>query len=91
MWADPDCHPATTQICKICKLHVSSWNVGTMSGRASEVETIGHRHINICCVQESHWKCCSASSAYYRKEGHACNFSEKGQKMFKNGKIGQKI
>ena len=49
------------QICKICKLHVSSWNVGTMGGRASEVvETIGRRRINICCVQESRWNGCSA-------------------------------
>ena len=24
------------QLCKICKLRVSSWNVGTMLGRASE-------------------------------------------------------
>ena len=29
------------QICKICKLRVSSWNVGTMHGTANEVvETI---------------------------------------------------
>ena len=42
------------QLCKICKLHVSLWNVGRMHGRVSEiVATIGHRGINICCVQES--------------------------------------
>ena len=36
-------------------------NVGTMHARASEVvETIGRRHINICCLQESCWKGCSA-------------------------------
>ena len=41
------------QVCKICKLHVSLWNLGRMNGRVSEiVETIGHRGINICCVQE---------------------------------------
>ena len=41
------------QICKICKLRVSLWNIGTMCGRASEaVETIGH--------WQSHWKGCSA-------------------------------
>ena len=39
---------------KICKLGVSSWNAGTMHGRASEVvETLGRRHIAIYCVQES--------------------------------------
>ena len=49
------------QLCKICKLHVSLWNVGRMHGRVSEiVATIGHRGINICCVQESSWKGCSA-------------------------------
>ena len=32
-----------------------------MRGRASEVvETIGHRRIDICCVQESRWKVYSA-------------------------------
>ena len=41
------------QICKICKLRVSLWNIGTMCGRASEaVETIGR--------WQSHWKGCSA-------------------------------
>ena len=47
------CEPIETviqrphQVCKICRLRVSSWNVGTMSGRASEVaETIGRRRIN---------------------------------------------
>ena len=49
------------QVCKICKLHVSSWNVGIMHGRASEVvETLGCRRIDICRVQESRWKGCSA-------------------------------
>ena len=42
------------QVCKIYKLCVSSWNVGTMHGRASEVvETLGCRRNNICRVQES--------------------------------------
>ena len=42
------------QINEICKLRVSSRNVGTICGRASEVvETIGCRHIDRCCVQES--------------------------------------
>ena len=46
---------------QICKLCVSSWNTGTMHGRVSEVvEAIGHRQINIRCVQESCWKGCSA-------------------------------
>ena len=32
-----------------------------MRGGASEVvETVGHRCIDICCVQESHHKGCSA-------------------------------
>ena len=48
------------QICKICKLCVSSWNVGAMHGKVSEVlETIGCRHIDIFCAQESHWIGCS--------------------------------
>ena len=48
------------QICKICKLCVSSWNVGPMHGKVSEVfETIGCRHTDIFCAQESHWIGCS--------------------------------
>ena len=47
------------QVCKICKLR--AWNVGTMLGRTSEVvETVGRRHIDICCIQESGWKGFSA-------------------------------
>ena len=35
------------QVCKMCKLRVSSWNVGTMHGRTSEVvETSGRS-----CIQ----------------------------------------
>ena len=49
------------QVCKICKLRESLWNVGTMHGWGSEVvETLGRRRINICCDQESRWKGCSA-------------------------------
>ena len=49
------------RVCKICKLRVSLWNVCKMHGRASQVvETIGRRRIDICCVQESRWKGCSA-------------------------------
>ena len=51
------------QVCKICKLRVSSWNVGTMHGTANEVvETLGHKCIDICCIQESCWKGCSGYS-----------------------------
>ena len=47
------------QVCKICKLR--AWNVGTMLGKTSEVvETVGRRHIDICCIQESGWKGFSA-------------------------------
>ena len=47
------------QVCKICKLR--AWNVGTMLGRTSEVvETVGRRHIDACCIQESGWKGFSA-------------------------------
>ena len=47
-------------LCKTWKLRVSSSNVGTMHGRASEVvETISRRRIDIWCVQESRWKGCS--------------------------------
>ena len=39
------------KICKIFKLRVSSWSVGTMCGSASEVvETIDCRQIDICCA-----------------------------------------
>ena len=45
---------------KLCKLWLSSLNVGTMHGRANEVvETLGRRNIDICCIQESRWKGCS--------------------------------
>ena len=45
---------------KLCKLRLSSLNVGTMRGRANEVvETLGRRNIDICCIQESRWKGCS--------------------------------
>ena len=48
------------EVCKICKLRVSSWNVGTMDGRTSVVVVaLGRRHIDICCAQESLWKDCS--------------------------------
>ena len=61
MWVYPDHHPVPHQVCRRCKLRVSSWNVGTMHGRASEVvETLGHRCIDTCCVQQSPWKGCSA-------------------------------
>ena len=61
------------QVCKICKLCVSSWNVGTMHGNASEVvETLGCRGIDICCVQESRWKCCSARLISTKE--FKCNF-----------------
>ena len=59
-WEKVRCGPIQTviqrshQACKICKLGVSSWNAGTMHGRASEVvETLGRRRIDIYCVQES--------------------------------------
>ena len=60
------------QICKICKLRVSLWNVGTMRGRASEVETIGLRRIDVCCVQKSRWKGCSAR--LISAKGFKCKF-----------------
>ena len=47
---------------KLCKLRLSSLNVGTMRGRANEVvETLGRRNIDICCIQESRWKGCSVN------------------------------
>ena len=40
---------------------LSSWNVGTMRGRSSEiVETLTRRSIDICCIQESRWRGASA-------------------------------
>ena len=49
------------EVCKICKLRVSSWNVGTMDGRTSVVVVaLGRRHIDIFCAQESLWKDCSS-------------------------------
>ena len=39
----------------------SSWNIGTMRGRSSEiVETITRRNIDLCCVQEVRWRGASA-------------------------------
>ena len=36
--------------CKICKLRVFLWNVGTIHGRANQVgETLDRRRIDICC------------------------------------------
>ena len=44
---------------KLCKLPLSSLNVGTMRGRANEVvETLGRRNNDICRIQESRWKGC---------------------------------
>lgn len=39
------------------KLRLASWNLGTMTGRSSELsEILKHRQINVCCVQETKWK-----------------------------------
>ena len=45
----------------------------TMCARVSEVvEAIGQRHINTCCVQEAHWKGCSAR--LISAKGFKCKF-----------------
>ena len=55
--------PVKSISCKILqkrfKLRIASLNVGTMHGRASEiVETLARRGIDICAVQETHWRGC---------------------------------
>ena len=38
-------------------LRVSTLNVGTMLGKASEgVETVSRRGLDLCCLQETRWK-----------------------------------
>ena len=38
-------------------IRVSTVNVGTLRGRASEVvETISRRNVDICCLQEVRWR-----------------------------------
>ena len=66
-WEKVRCGPIQTiiqrphQVLKICKLRVSSWNIGTMHGRVSEVVEVGdHGHVDICCAQELRWEDCSA-------------------------------
>ena len=39
-----------------CKLRIGTVNVGTMSGRASEVvEMLTRRKVDVCCLQETRW------------------------------------
>ncbi|XP_046976378.1 uncharacterized protein LOC124542478 [Vanessa cardui] len=39
------------------KLRLASWNLGTMTGRSTELsEILKTRQINACCVQETKWK-----------------------------------
>ena len=56
--------PVRSMSCKILqkrfKLRITSLNVATMHGRASEiVETLAKRRIHICAVQETRWRGCS--------------------------------
>ena len=38
-------------------IRFGSWNVGTMTGRSSEiVEVLERRRVDVCCVQETRWK-----------------------------------
>ena len=40
-----------------CKLRIGTVNVGTMSGRASEVvEMLTRRKVDVCCLQETRWR-----------------------------------
>ena len=42
-------------------LRIASLNVGSMKGRSGEVvETLERRKVDICCVQETRWRGCSA-------------------------------
>ena len=61
-----DSRPKTTRLSKRTstpatpkprKLRIATWNVGTMSGRSTEVvEAITRRKVDICSVQEVRWK-----------------------------------
>ena len=38
------------------KIHLGTWNVGTLTGKAMEVvDTMIRRRINIMCLQETKW------------------------------------
>ena len=63
-----DSRPKTTRLSKRAstpvspasvprKLRIATWNVGTISGRSTEVvEAITRRKVDICSVQEVRWK-----------------------------------
>ncbi|KAL0820815.1 hypothetical protein ABMA28_005493 [Loxostege sticticalis] len=39
------------------RLRLGTWNLGTMTGRSTELsEILYSRNINICCIQETKWK-----------------------------------
>ena len=40
---------------------VGTLNVGTMKGRAHEItETVARKNLELCCLQETRWRCASA-------------------------------
>ena len=44
-------------------LRIASWNVGTLTGKSMEIaEALNRRNVNICCLQETHWKGSSAKN-----------------------------
>ena len=46
---------------KNIRIHIATVNVGTMSKRSNEiVEMLTRRRVDICCLQETRWKCGSA-------------------------------
>ncbi|XP_039288350.1 craniofacial development protein 2-like [Nilaparvata lugens] len=39
------------------RMRISTWNVGSMTGRSTELgKVLQRRRINICCIQETKWK-----------------------------------
>jgi exonuclease III len=41
----------------LSKIRISSWNVGSLTGRSNELADVLHRRsISICCLQETRWK-----------------------------------
>ncbi|KAL0811092.1 hypothetical protein ABMA28_010360 [Loxostege sticticalis] len=41
----------------ICQMRIATWNIGSMTGRSTELSAVlERRFIDVCCVQETKWK-----------------------------------
>lgn len=63
------------------EVRISTWNIGTMTGRSAELSAIlERRRINICCVQETKWK-----GAKSRQLGKGYKLYYMGKEASRNG------